>query len=305
MALKYWLLLSRIPFLSVMILPYILGSLYANYITGKFNLVIFLLGLSGAMLVQLATHYAGEVYDIKEDRLSITLEKNFFSGGSQILVENTIAPKNVKILIKVVIFLTLVIGVILQFYFHTGRWTLLLGVSGLLCGVFYSQPPLRWVSRGIGEIFIAYAFGWLAVNTGYYIQTGQFNLLATLISLPIAATVVNIILINEYPDYPADILAGKRNLLVRIGKQKVAIIYVLLVLIATVTFFLSLSKGFPMMSAAFCFPVFILAIILAAKMLLGEYKDRKKLEKICGLTILVSLGTSLSYILGLLVKNPW
>ncbi len=297
---KYWLLLSRIPFLSVMILPYILGALLASRISGNFNFFIFLLGLCGAALVQLAAHYSGEAYDISEDRLSITLEKNFFSGGSQVLVENHIPAKNVKILTGVVIFLALAIGLILQFYFKTGKWTLFLGVSGIVSGLFYSKPPLRWVSRGLGEFFIAYAFGWLAVNAGFYIQTSRFNILAALVSFSIACAVVNIILINEYPDYPADKQATKQNVLVRIGKEKGAVLYALLVAGSGATFFLALANGLPLISAVFYSPVLILAIVLAYQMLKGAYKDRKKLEKMCAMTILVNLGVSLSCILGLL-----
>ena len=300
---KHWLLLSRIPFLSVTILPYILGALLARYLSAKFDLVIFILGLAGAVLIQLATHYNGEVYDIKEDRLSITLEKNFFSGGSQVLVENIIAPRKVKVLIAGVLALALMIGLVLQFYFNTGGWTLLLGISGVGCGFFYSKPPLRWVSRGVGEIFIAYAFGWLAVSAGFYLQFSHFNILATLVSLPIACSVVNIILINEYPDYPADVATGKLNLLVRVGKVKGAIVYTLLFACSVVTFFIALGNGFAIMSGIFYFPVFILGMVLSAQMLLGEYQDRQKLERMCGLTILVNLGTSLSCILGLLIKK--
>jgi len=159
--LKHWLLLSRIPFLSVVFLPYILGGLLAANLTGIFSFKVFLLGLFASMLVQLGAHYNGEIYDIKEDRLSVNLEKNFFTGGSLMLVEKLIPEKKVRFLSYGVIFLALFIGVILQFYFKTGKWTIPLGVSGIICGFFYSKPPLRWVSRGAGEVFIAYAFGWL------------------------------------------------------------------------------------------------------------------------------------------------
>jgi 1,4-dihydroxy-2-naphthoate polyprenyltransferase len=299
---KHWLLLSRLPFLSVMIVPYILGAILAARLSGKFNLTVFLLGLCGASLVQLVAHYSGEVYDIPEDRLSITLEKNFFSGGSQVLVENHIPQKKVKVLIGAVVLLSLVVGAILQFYFKTGKWTLLLGALGIICGFFYSQPPLRWVNRGLGEIFIAFAFGWLAVNAGFYIQASGFNILATLVSFPIACAVVNIILINEYPDYPADRQTAKRNILVRLGKEKGAVLYALLVVCAGGTFLLALVEGLPLFSLVFYIPVFIVALRLAFFMLQGLYKNRAKLERMCGLTILVSLGTSLSYILGLLFR---
>ena len=301
MVLKYWLSLSRIPFLSVMILPYIVGALLADRISGSFNSLVFILGLCGAILIQLSSHYSGEVYDLSEDRLSITLEKNFFSGGSQVLVENRIRHKDVKILIVAAVLLALLIGLILQFYFKTGRWTLILGISGIASGLFYSKPPLRLVSQGWGEFIIAYAFGWLAVNVGFYIQASRFDILATLVSLPLSCAVVNIILINEYPDYPADKLAGKGNLLVRVGKENGAALYACLVFVGATSFFLNLAWGLPFISGAIYFPILLMAIILAVRMLREGYNDRRGLEKMCLMTILVHLGTSLSFILGLLI----
>lgn len=298
---RYWISLSRIPFLSVVILPYFLGALLAQRLTGEFSLVVFLLGLSGAMFIQLAAHYNGEAYDIREDRLSAILGKTPFSGGSQVLVRKIISEDKVKLLSFAVVLLALAIGIILQFYFKTGKWTLLLGASGIICGIYYSKPPLRWVSRGLGEIFIAYSFGFLAVNTGFYIQVSRFDILALLVSLPVACAAANIILVNEYPDYQADKEARKMNLLVRIGKEKCAFLYALLVVCAGVSFSLALAKGLPMESVYFYLPVLITALILASLMLKGAYKDRRLLERMCAMTILVNLGTSLSCILGLLI----
>jgi len=298
---RYWISLSRIPFLSVVILPYFLGALLAQRLTGEFGLAVFLLGLSGAMFIQLAAHYNGEAYDIREDRLSAILGKTPFSGGSQMLVRKIISEEKVKLLSFAVVLLALAIGIILQFYFKTGRWTLLLGASGIICGIYYSKPPLRWVSRGLGEIFIAYSFGFLAVNTGFYIQVSRFDILALLVSLPVACAAANIILVNEYPDYQADKEARKMNLLVRIGKEKCAFLYALLVVCAGVSFSLALAKGLPIESVYFYLPVLITALILASLMLKGAYKDRRLLERMCAMTILVNLGTSLSCILGLLM----
>ena len=302
---KDWILLSRIPFLSVVILPFILGTLLAQRLTGEFSLAIFWLGLLGSILVQLSAHYSGEIHDLKEDRLSAISGKSPFSGGSQMLVKNLIPESKVKILVYVVTLLALAVGIILQFYFKTGKWTLLLGVSGIICGLFYSKPPLRWVSRGLGEIFIAYSFGFLAVNAGFYIQASRFDILAVFVSLPIAFAVANIILINEYPDYQADKEASKDNLLVRIGKEKGAFLYALLVVCAGVSFFLALVKGLPVKSAVFYFPVLIVAVVLASLMLKGAYKDKLLLERMCAMTILVNLGTSSSCVLGLLISKPW
>ena len=300
MKLKYWFFLSRVPFLSVMIAPYTLGAVLAGRFLGIFNWPVFLTGLLGAVLVQLIAHYSGEVYDLAEDRLSVSLEKNFFTGGSQVLVENHIAPQKVKNLIRLIFLLAVITGLILQFHFKTGKWTLWLGISGIACAYFYSRPPLRLAGRGIGELLIAYAFGWLSVNAGFYLQASLFNNLAAWVSLPIACTVANIILINEYPDYPADKQHAKRNILVRIGKARGAVLYVWLAVCGPATFFLALAKGLPAPAAVFYLPVLILSVSLAYQMFKGGYNHHKKLEKMCALTILVNLGTVLSCILGLL-----
>lgn len=217
------------------------------------------------------------------------------------LVEKLIPEKKVKFLSYTVVLLALGIGVILQFYFKTGSWTIPLGVSGLICGFFYSKPPLRWVSRGAGEVFIAYAFGWLPVAAGFYLQASGFDPLVTLVSLPVACSVTNIILINEFPDYPADKSAGKRNILVRIGKEEGAVLYAGLTVLAGVTFFHAVLRGVFVFSALFYLPILAIALRSAFLMLRGAYNDRQKLEKLCGMTILVNLGTSLSFILGLLL----
>lgn len=297
---KYWFLLSRLPFLSVVILPYALGALLAQRSARAFDWIIFLLGLAGSVLIQLSAHYSGEIYDINEDRLSAFRGRSLFSGGSQVMVGRLIPEGRVKLLLYAVLAAAFAIGAFLQFYFKTGRWTLLLGVSGVACGLFYSKPPLRWVSRGLGELFIAYSFGFLAVNAGFYIQAGRFDWLAFFVSLPVSFAVINIILVNEYPDYEADRDTGKNNLLVRLGKRNTAFVYSLSVACAGISFLAALYGGLPFAGAVFYLPVFIAAAALAYLMLKGAYEDRKVLERMCAGTILVNLGTSLSCILGLL-----
>ncbi|MDD5506405.1 MAG: hypothetical protein PHR73_06595, partial [Candidatus Omnitrophica bacterium] len=84
-----------------------------------------------------------------------------------------------------------------------------------------------------------------------------------------------------------------------------AFLYAWLVVCAGVSFSLALTKGLPMKSVYFYLPVLITSLILASLMLKGAYKERRLLERMCALTILVNLGTSLSCILGLLMGRIW
>lgn len=297
-AAKTWAALSRLPFHSVGILPFILGAVLAYRYTGAFNTTVFFLALSAVVLIMLATYYNGEVYDVKEDAISGQRLKSAFAGGSQMVVQSRVSRKRVKSAACVCISAAMIIGLALQFYYKTGLWTIPLGISGIVFGYFYSKPPFRWVEKGIGEIFIGYSYGWLPVAAGYYLQAATIIPVVHWISLPIACSIINVILINEFPDYTADKIALKNNLTVRIGKEKVAFVYVFLAASSAVLFFVSLSRGVPKACGIFYIPVFILSLFACFSILAKRYEKFSSLEKLCLFTILVNLGTALSYILG-------
>lgn len=296
---KTWLQLSRPPFHLVGIFPFALGASLSWYMYGTFNWPIFIWSLTAIVLIMLTTYYGGEYHDIKEDRLSAEMERNRFSGGSQVLLREGLPGSHAKIAGHVTVALACAIGLILQFYYKTGPWTIPLGVAGIISGFFYSRPPLRWVKRGIGEVLIGFCYGWLPVAVGFYLQTGTIDSIVHLVSWPIACAIFNVILINEFPDYPADLIEGKKNLVVRFGRDASAFIYIAMMVISWIGFSLSMVFGVPLVTAFFYLPIFALSLTLVIFMLKKDYLDRKRLERICALTIAVNLGTSLAYIFGI------
>lgn len=301
--LKGWVQLSRPPFHLVGIFPFVLGSILSFHLYGTFNLSVFLLGIAAVVLIMLSTYYNGEFYDMKEDRLSAELERNTFSGGSQAILKKLLVPEHARIGGYVTIALAVVLGLILQFYYKTGAWTIFLGTLGIFAGFFYSAPPFRWVQRGVGELLIGFCYGWLPVAVSFYLQTGSISGLVNWISIPVAATIFNVILINEFPDYPADVMVDKRNLVVRMGKEKAVYLYVAMTILTWVAYFLSVKKGVPSKALLFFSPFFLISFVLSVLMLRKKYLNRKMLEVMCGLTIVVNLGTSLSYILAIWLKG--
>ena len=215
-----WIALSRPPFQIVGILPFIVGSFLPLRINQGFYAPVFWLGLLVVVLVMLATYFNGEVHDIHEDRLSAKLEKNNFSAGTQVLVNGLISSNKVNWVSYFSVGIALLMLLILQFYYRTGPWTVPLGITGVIAGFYYSKPPFRWVQRGLGELFIGYSYGWLPVAMGAYLQTGYIGSIVHWVSLPIICSVFNVILINEFPDYPVDIQVNKKNLVVRLGKAR-------------------------------------------------------------------------------------
>ena len=295
--LKGWISLSRPPFHTVGILPFILGTILAYKINSTISMEIFFLGVLGVILIMLSTYHSGEYFDYREDEISQRSYKSKFAGGSGVIPAGTM-PRSVALWTSIIsLLLAGVIGIILQFVLKTGPYTLLLGFLGAFPGFFYSTRPIRLVQKGLGEIFIGFCYGWLPVASAYYIQTGSIHPIIHWLAIPIGLTIFNVIFLNEFPDYAADKATGKKNLLNRLGKNNGKFLYIVFSLMASAAMLASPFWGIPFKVVYFYLPVLIISLFIVLMILRGKHEDRKMLEILCGLNIAVNLGTSLSYIL--------
>lgn len=284
-----WWRLSRIPFLTVGILPLILGFVLAGRWGHRGPLGLYLLSLIAVILIMWMTYYLGESNDLEGDRLNQGVSR--FSGGSRVLA-NDLFPVWVSILLGYgCLVMAILIGLYIYFQYRTGPWTLLLGGAGIFSGFFYSNKPFRWAYRGVGEILIGFCYGWLPIATGFYLFTGFFNHQVYLLSIPVGLSIFNVILINEFRDEEADRAVGKRNLVVRFGKERMGDLYigisimvglslvkVMLVLGRTPFYLFSLS-GIPILLILWNF----------IQVWQGGHQDSGKLELLCRNTLFINL----------------
>ncbi len=298
---KSWLAGVRLPFYSVGVTPFLLGAILARFHGYTVELPVLFLAVTAVILIMLSTYLLGEYYDFESDR--INKEFNRFSGGSRVFIRGDSPPKALLVISYLAIFLAAVIGLVLNYYYQTGFYTLPLGITGLLLGIFYSSKPLQLAYRGLGEAAIGFCYGWLTINSGYYIISATFHPAATLISLPVGCSIVAVILINEFPDRQADKKAGKKNLVVRIGRSKAAAIYVILTALTLVFLLTNLSlKEISTQSTWFFILPLGVGMVNIIAIIKKRYLDRFHLEKICGTTIIFNLLVSCSYLLSLLVS---
>jgi 1,4-dihydroxy-2-naphthoate octaprenyltransferase len=299
--LSAWVALSRLPFHSVGVMPFVLGGVLAWRLGGAFRWDVFAWGTLGVVLVMLTTYYANEYWDIVEDVLSARLGPSRFAGGSQVLPRGLL-PRHAALWASLVsLLLAIGVALVLQFGYRTGPWTIPFAVVGLLGGFFYSTRPVRWVSRGWGELWIAFCYGWLPVAVGYYLQVGAIAPLVHWLAIPIGLTIFNVILLNEFPDYPADLEAGKANMTVRLGPERASILYGLTSLGSWAAMLFSLDRGVPTRALWFYLPILALSLIVVLLVMHGRWRDRATLEKLCGANLVVNLGTTTAYILAFLV----
>jgi len=295
--LQGWMLLSRPPFHIVGILPFLLGTFLAYRLADTFHPEVFILGLIGVMLIMLSTYHAGEYFDYKEDSLSQRLHQNRFAGGSRILPQGKMHSRIARRTSIIAFLVALGIGLVLQFVYETGPYTLLLGCLGAFPGFFYSTKPIRLVKRGIGEIFIGFCYGWLPVASSYYIQTSTIAPIIHWLWLPIGFSIFNVILLNEFPDYEADVATGKKNLLYRIGRQKGKVVYIIFNLLTCLTMLISPCFGIPFRVIYFYMPFVAIALFIVWQILKNRHEDARRLEILCGLNIAVNVGTPLAFML--------
>jgi 1,4-dihydroxy-2-naphthoate octaprenyltransferase len=197
----------------------------------------------------LMTFLINEYYDYEAD----VLNKQFhsLSGGSRVLPLGLVSRHQTLAVAYILLFLSGAIGLVLYLYFKTGPLTIPFGFLAIFIGYFYTAKPLQLCYRGFGEVAILFSCGWLATIVGYYLQTGHIGMVATLASLPGAFSVFLVILANEFPDIPSDSLAGKRNLAVRLGKEKSTLLYCLLLVLTYLGIIAIIFFGVPKISARF------------------------------------------------------
>ena len=290
-----WARLSRVPFHLVGIAPILVGTLWAGTKGFDINWTLAILAIIAVVLTMLSTYLGGEYYDQKEDYLSVKYGKSNFAGGSQVIQEGLVEQNSVKLASIISAIFVIIIGLYIYFGFDTGPWTIPLGAFGLAAGFFYSTPPFRFVKRGVGEILIGLCYGYLPVFVASYLQTNYLEYNLVWISKPIAISIFMVIFINEFPDYPGDQETGKRNLVVRLGLFKSSIVYIISQAFFIVSIVL-LVQHLNYNILWFLAPIIIslTTIFMTAFKL---YQNKKALEVICGLTIVLNLATNLILII--------
>ena len=227
---KIWLGELRLPFVTASIIPLVLGTAIAWGVTGIFLWDVFLLTLIGGIFIHLGANVANDYWDYRQGSDNINVEFiRPFTGGSRMIQQGLLSPRAVLAGSIVLFSFGAIIGIYLTI--TRGLLVLILGLLGIFLAFFYTAPPFKFVSRGIGEIVIGICFGIFLTLGAFYIQVQLFAWEPVIMSLPVALLVAAILYINEFADFKADRDAGKHTLVVRLGRQRASILYVIVLTI--------------------------------------------------------------------------
>ncbi len=209
-------------------IPMAVGAAIAFAHRGSFDWGWFLLGVAAIYLLETGKNAINEYIDYLSgvDRFVTPDKRTPFSGGKKTIVDGKLTLRE-NLAIGVV---TIGAGCLLGLYIVFAREfnVLWFGLAGVFFALFYSIPPLKFSYRGLGEPVVGLTFGPLITCGTYLVQTHTLSPEVVIASLPLGFIIANVLWINQYPDYEADLKGGKLNGVVRLGKEKGVNVYALL-----------------------------------------------------------------------------
>lgn len=270
------------------------GLAAALYAHGIFNPFDAFLVLVGALLTHMAVNVFNNYFDYRT-KIDARTTKTPFSGGIDILVNGKMNPQ-VAFGIGIVCLLGAA-GVGAYFLTHMFYPLFPILLYGLITICLYS-PVLSRI-RGLSEAVAGSGFGFMGLGV-YVTQTGVIDGTGISVLVPITILVALLLFLNEFPDADADKMAGRRHLVILLGKRISARIYVLGLVATYASIIAAVAAGV----APFVALVSLMTIPIAyraGRIALKNYDEIPKLVPALALNVMVILSTILLLAAGFLI----
>lgn len=208
---QLWLKTARPFSLTAAVSPVLVGTALAAYY-GTFRPIIFALTLLSCLFLQIGTNYFNEYFDYRYG-----LDHAGSLGASTVIFRNEMTARQVFGGGLACFLLAALFGIVLVFL--VGPVILLFGLAAMTIAYFYSAKPFKFASRGLGDIMVYIAMGFLMTWGSYYVQIPQWSWPAFAASVPVGFIVTAILNMNNVRDYQDDLAVNKKTLPVRFGQR--------------------------------------------------------------------------------------
>lgn len=206
----------RLPIVLGGFLGYSMGVLLALTGGASFDIPRLTLAYLVVLFGDLSTHYSNDIYDAETDKLS----SGKVFGGSNLLAERAMLRPAALTLAFLCSFASIALSMIGVVIFSLPLFFLIITILANLLGWAYSRPPVRLLSRGLGEVSIALGTGFIIPATGYLAATLKLDARLLLLATPFVLYGFVLSLSLELPDLEADLTTGKLNLVARLGRKQ-------------------------------------------------------------------------------------
>lgn len=218
---QIWLLAARPKTLPAAAVPVIVGTAVALS-ERVFSPGPALAALLAALLIQIGTNLANDVFDFKKGA-----DTTARLGPVRVTQAGLLSPGQVLAGMWFTFGLAALIGVYLVL---EGGWPIvIIGLLSIAAGMAYTGGPFSLGYNGLGDLFVFIFFGLVAVGGTYYVQAGLVSPAAWAAAVPVGLLAAAILVVNNLRDIDTDRAAGKKTLAVRFGARGVQMEYTLLV----------------------------------------------------------------------------
>jgi 1,4-dihydroxy-2-naphthoate octaprenyltransferase len=296
---RAWIQAFRLKFLPQGVMPVFIGTALAYNAHKLFFFNLFVLVFFGMMFVQFGLTMLDDWHDyMGETDTTGTFEKNPYTGGSGVLVDGTITPKEMIRVVALFYIIALTIGLFVTYL--RGAMVLYILLAGFFISIFYSLKPFQFAYRGIGEFMMLLGYGPTITLGAYFVQTQSLSFQAFYAGLLPGMLMWVMIIVNEIPDYEEDRANEKKNLVVRFGREK-GVLFFILGLFFVYAFIILLV-------ALAVFPIGVLISLLSIPIairsvthLRKHYTSKIEVSAANNLMVIVYSSTTILFTLGLLL----
>jgi 1,4-dihydroxy-2-naphthoate polyprenyltransferase len=204
-----WVKTARPFSLTASVSPILVGTAVALY-DGAFRPLNFAAALLASLFLQIGANYFNEYFDWRYG-----LDHAGSLGASTVIFRREMSPAQVLAGGIGSFALAAIFGLILLV--TAGPVILLFGLAGMAIAYFYSAKPFKFATRGLGDILVYIAMGFLMTWGAYYVQLPRWSWSAFAASVPVGFIVTAILNMNNTRDYQDDLAVAKRTLPVRLG----------------------------------------------------------------------------------------
>jgi 1,4-dihydroxy-2-naphthoate octaprenyltransferase len=177
---------------------------------GNFRFDLFAATLLSCLFLQIAANYFNEYFDYRYG-----LDHEGSLGASTVIFRNEMSAGQV---------LgggigSLVIASLFGIYLITqiGIPIIIFGLSAAAILYFYSAKPFQFSARGLGDVMVFLAMGFLMTWGSYYVQLQSWSWSVFAACIPVGCLVTAILNMNNTRDYQDDKAVDKLTLPVRFG----------------------------------------------------------------------------------------
>ena len=219
---RTWLLAVRPVTLTAAVTPVLVGTAAAVHV-GRFAALPFVAAVCAAMLIQIGTNLANDVFDFEKGA-----DTTRRLGPPRVTQAGLVSARRVRAAMLASFGLAAAIGLYLVV---VGGWPILAaGVLSIAAGMAYTGGPWPLGYHGLGDVLVFVFFGLVAVLGSYYLQVGGLSPMALAAAVIVGLPVTAILVVNNLRDLDTDRQAGKRTLAVCVGARATRVQYALLVL---------------------------------------------------------------------------